>query len=192
MADRHFIISRIYVWLTRWNRCRGFGIQSPNDYAFVRDVVNEHRGYYGYEDLKRKYPGLDAISRKKGKLLLRLANFLQPKVMVDAVGDDGGVDDYIHAGCARCKIRKNATDGEWLEADLLRFRLDDGQWMAHVERLRQGAAVIVEPASGYSIKLGEWKCLVDRLPFGICYDLYYCGIIIFDKNRYKQNYIINF
>ena len=27
---------------------------------------------------------------------------------------------------------------------------------------------------------------------GVTFDLYYCGIIFFDKQRYKENYIVNF
>ena len=41
------------VWLSRINHCRGFGVQSPSAYAFIRYVVNEHYPYYAYEDLRK-------------------------------------------------------------------------------------------------------------------------------------------
>jgi len=27
---------------------------------------------------------------------------------------------------------------------------------------------------------------------GVTFDLYYCGIVFFNKKRFKQNYIVNF
>ena len=37
-----------------------------------------------------------------------------------------------------------------------------------------------------------WRSLVADERTGITFDLYYCGIVLFDKKRHKQNYIINF
>ena len=36
-----------------------------------------------------------------------------------------------------------------------------------------------------------WQKLLNDNRTGITFDLYYCGIVFFDK-RYKQNYIVNF
>ena len=37
-----------------------------------------------------------------------------------------------------------------------------------------------------------WKSVVNDERTGVTFDLYYCGIIFFDKKRYKENYIVNF
>ena len=37
-----------------------------------------------------------------------------------------------------------------------------------------------------------WRQIVDDERTGITFDLYYCGIVMFDKKRNKKNYIINF
>ena len=37
-----------------------------------------------------------------------------------------------------------------------------------------------------------WADIVNNMPNVVTFDLYYCGLIFFDKKRYKQNYIINF
>jgi hypothetical protein len=37
-----------------------------------------------------------------------------------------------------------------------------------------------------------WRELVDDSRTGVTFDLYYCGIIFFDKKRYKEKYVINF
>ena len=81
---------RWLVWLSRIHCCRGFGIQSPTDYAFVRYVVNEHWPYYAYDVLRED----DWLREKLGRLYMRLANWRQPTVILS--------DDYLqwfHAGC---------------------------------------------------------------------------------------------
>jgi hypothetical protein len=37
-----------------------------------------------------------------------------------------------------------------------------------------------------------WRELISDHRTGITFDLYYCGIVLFDKKRQKKNYIINF
>lgn len=211
MADGSFIISRMHVWLTRWKRCRGFGLQSPNDYSFVRDVINEHRPYYAYLRMRNKYPSLDACRRKKYELYLRIANYRQPQKMIDMLADAGDTHDvttaacdkhddttaafhdYILAGCAQCKVVSRNDNRQWdTSADMIRCDIDGVYTLVANDQLSQGTILLVEPSHRYSLKSSAWKRLVNAIPHGVCFDLYYCGIIIFDKKRYKQNYIINF
>ncbi|MBR4387761.1 MAG: hypothetical protein IKT00_01080 [Prevotella sp.] len=193
MADGHFIISRIHVWLTRWKRCRGFGIQSPNDYAFVRDVVNERRPYYSYNRLKKRYPALDAIKRKKYEFYLRVANYRRTRCMVDQMEEDTACYDYIRAGSTRCMIiSRNEVLPQDASIDIVRCKIDNVCGWSSSDKLSQGAIFLVEPSRGRSINSREWKKVVDNFPGGVSFNLYYCGVIILDKKRYKQNYIINF
>jgi hypothetical protein len=37
-----------------------------------------------------------------------------------------------------------------------------------------------------------WQEIISDEHTGVTFDLYYCGIVMFDKKRHKQNYIINF
>jgi hypothetical protein len=37
-----------------------------------------------------------------------------------------------------------------------------------------------------------WRELTEDKRVRVTFDLYYCGIVLFDKKRHKQNYIINF
>jgi hypothetical protein len=37
-----------------------------------------------------------------------------------------------------------------------------------------------------------WKSLQDDERVSTSFDLYYCGILLFQKKRYKSHYIINF
>ena len=77
------LIRHIAVWLSRIAYCRGFGIQSPSAYAFVRYVINEHYPYYAYRQLDSAAPSLSRADRKRMRLCLRVANQLQPQYIVD-------------------------------------------------------------------------------------------------------------
>ena len=166
----------IIVWLSRIGHCRGFGIQSPADYWLVRYVINEHWPYYQYDQVGR---GDDWLTRKLGCLYFRLANWRQPKViMADSYRT------YFKAGCRR------AVFGE--SSELVLITLEDG-WRERLEQLLQRtderSVLVVE---GISKDKEAWNTIVDNERTGVTFDLYYCGIALFDKKRKKQHYIINF
>ena len=37
-----------------------------------------------------------------------------------------------------------------------------------------------------------WREIVNSEQARITFDLYYCGIVLFDRKRHKENYIVNF
>lgn len=166
----------LFVWLSRFNHSRGFGIQSPSDYWLVRYVINEHWPYYQYEELGRND---DWLTRKLGRLYFRLTNWRQPTVI-----ESDGYRDYLQAGC------KRAVFGE--SSEMIRMTLD-GDYRHHLSsiynKVMDDSILIVE---GISRDADFWQELRDDERARVTFDLYYCGIVLFDKKRHKQNYIINF
>ena len=165
-----------FVWLSRITHCRGFGIQSPADYWLVRYVINEHWPYYQYDTL-----GLedDWLTRKLGRLYFRLANWCQP-MMIES--DD--YQEYLQAGC------RKAIFGE--STELIRVslgKMSQNQIVHIYNKVREDSVLIVEKISEYP---ELWRQMVADKQSVITFDLYYCGIILFNKKRHKQNYIVNF
>ena len=94
---------------------------------------------------------------------------------------------------------------EWLtrKLGLLYFRL--ANWL-QPRRLtldgdyRTRLATIYNKVESHSVLIVEairknrafWREIVADERTGVTFDLYYCGIVMFDKKRHKQNYIINF
>ena len=164
------------VWLSRIGHCRGFGIQSPTDYWMVRYVINERWPYYQYENLGR---GDDWLTRKLGRLCFRLANWLQPKVV-----ESSDYRDYLQAGC------RNMVFGESSELVVMPLNNDSKDRLASIYNKLSPRSVLVVTGISKARKL--WRQVVDDERTGITFDLYYCGIVMFDKKRNKKNYVINF
>lgn len=169
-------IMQALVWLRRMGYSRGFGIQSPTDYHFVRYVINEHWPYYAYSTL---HPDDDWLQRKLGLLYFRLVNWRQPATVIDVVG----CADYLRAGCQRARVVDDAAVVELavmpISADyeLLFQRCDD-------------ASIVVFQDLWQRPHL--WHQIKNHPRVRITFDLYYCGIVMFDSKRHTQHYIVNF
>ena len=173
-------LKRIYVWLSRLPYCRGFGIQSPTDYAFVRYVVNEHWQYYAYKQLDR-LDG-DWLEHKLGRLYFRLANWRQPsKIMEDEY------TPYWQAGCNHVCLTK-----EMESMELVRVRMSDVNLsLLHniYNKVDNQSVLIVE---GIRQDRKQWHQILEDQHVRVSFDLYYCGIVFFDSKREKQHYKVNF
>lgn len=164
------------VWLRRIGHCRGFGIQSPSDYWLVRYVINEHWPYYQYETLGQND---DWLTRKLGRLFFRIANWRQPSVIESSI-----YRDYLQAGC------RKALWGE--SSELIVLSLDD-EWhsrLSHIYNKVSADSVLI--VTGLNMARDVWREIVADKRAVLTFDLYYCGIVLFDKKRGKKNYIINF
>ena len=170
------ILRRMLVWLSRITHCRGFGIQSPTDYAMVRYVINEHWPYYQYDVIGE---GDDWLTRKTGRLLMRLANWRQPGVI-----ESDNYHDYLSAGC------RKAAFGESVEMIVLPIeKADEVAVNAIYNKVDDNSLLIVD---GLWRDKERWQRIAAGSRAVTVFDLYYCGILLFDSKRNKQYYIINF
>lgn len=142
----------------------------------VRYVINEHWPYYQYETLGRND---DWLTRKMGRLCFRLANWLQPSVV-----ESNDYRDYLQAGCQK------TTFGDSSELVVMPLENDSQDRLSYIYNKVSPQSVLVVTGISKAKKL--WRQIVDDERTGITFDLYYCGIVMFDKKRSKKNYIINF
>lgn len=176
------------VWLSRIGHCRGFGIQSPGDYWFVRYVINEHWPYYQYDTLGK---GDDWLTQKVGRLLFRIANWRQPSVI-----DSSAYQEYLQAGCRNALLVGGENEGrkeEEMESDDMVVMSLEGDYyrrLTHIYNKVNSDTVLIVADIRRAKDL--WREIVADERSIITFDLYYCGIVMFDKKRHKQNYIINF
>lgn len=173
-------ISRWWVWLRRIGHCRGFGIQSPNDYWFVRYVVNEHWPYYQYATVGTDD---DWLTRKMGHLCLRVANWRQPATTCCPAD----MAPYVKAGCRKTVIDQN---GGTADLTILTTTTHSSEQILRTLSTMKADGVLMVRGIWRNQQL--WQQITSAPSARICFDLYYCGIVLFDPKREKQNYIINF
>ena len=200
-----YFIKRIVVWLRRARYSRGFGVQSPWAYKFIRYVVNEHYPYYKYKQLDRQVYGLDKRTRKLCKFYFRLANFQQPHTFIDCYPASQCYKIYVNAGCRKTQYYKVTED--ILQEEYIRlFSEAGGHSMVRIP-IAQNCRALVDKALDFlpsssvlvieNIKRDKeaeeyWSALISDSRTGVSFDLYYCGVVFLNRDMVKQDYIVNF
>lgn len=170
-------LQRWLVWLSRIHLSQGFGIQSPKDFDFVRTVVNEHSPYYAYDEIE----AADWTERQLGQLYLRLANWRQPATIVT-----DSFQPWFQAGCQSAHIVTEATK----PIQLARVEIERHEDLYRLyDYCQQQSVIIIE---GIWRDWQAWHNIEHDSRTGTTFDLYYCGIVWFDTQRFKHNYRINF
>ena len=192
------VLAKWRAFFRRWKHSRGFGVQSPTDYRFLRSVVNEHAPYYAYSTLDAKYRNDGKLVRKMGRLYLRLCNDRQPSVVVSLSPPSPAFEEYMHAGCRKAKVVTISPQSQSLilpEHDIFRASaqlLLDVNVDAALDAVDTDTVWVIENIHKNANCRSFWHMLTDDSRTVLCYDLYYCGIIFFDTKRYKQKYKVNF
>ena len=74
--------------LLRLPRSRGFGVQSPTDYHFLRHVIRQKMAYYAYTDLEKNTLLLSKREKEILRYYFRLANYIQDGKPLFIVGKE--------------------------------------------------------------------------------------------------------
>jgi len=198
-------VRRILVWLSRINRCKGFGIQSPWAYAFVCKVINNHRPYAGYAEVESHKRDQSHMEKKLGRLCLRLADSLGAKTMVNSGGNDDTSSLYLRAGSGDAELI-NLPDGCTVDTfrsltghvrsiDLMRFTPENCNQELFEETARKahdGSVFIIEGIKRGARMKRFWREVALPADGAVTFDLHYCGLVCFKPKLYKQDYVVNF
>lgn len=194
----NYKVQRYLHWLRRIKYCRGFGVQSPSAYRFIRYVINEHYPYYAYDELRKELPRLDSLTRKRMELYFRVANFRQASLWLDFCDRNDVIATYVGRGCHATQVRR-ITDLPQITADdrieVLRICPSAGceaLLEAALQKTDDHTLFIIENIGYNDTAKRMWQKLLESDLTSVSYDLYYLGIAFFDRKRYKANYVVNF
>ena len=182
-------------WIHRMGYSRGFGVQSPSAYSFIRYVLTEHYPYYAYDELKMRFKSFDHATKKKGRLYFRLANYAQASHWFDYHSAEQPYAAYVHEGCRKTVFQ--AIDGKTIPNAFRIARLSMTEdYQAVYEALCKVATddsiLILEGINDNKDTKAFWKRVQESQKATRTYDLFLCGIIVFDKSKHKHHYIVNF
>lgn len=194
----NYKVQRYLHWLRRIKYCRGFGVQSPSAYRFIRYVINEHYPYYAYDELRKELTRLDSLTRKRMELYFRVANFRQASLWLDFCERNDVIATYVGRGCHATQVRR-ITDLRQITADdrieVLRICPTAGSEAvleAALQKADDRTLFIIEDIGYNDTAKRMWQKLLESDLTSVSYDLYYLGIAFFDRKRYKANYVVNF
>lgn len=194
----NYKVQRYLHWLRRIKYCRGFGVQSPSAYRFIRYVINEHYPYYAYDELRKELPRLDSLTRKRMELYFRVANFRQASLWLDFCECNDVIATYVGRGCHATQVRR-ITDLRQITADdrieVLRICPSAGceaLLEAALQKADDRTLFVIEDIGYNDTAKRMWQKLLESDITSVSYDLYYLGIAFFDRKRYKANYVVNF
>lgn len=186
-------VGRVWTWIRRCRHCRGFGVQSPSAYHFIRYVVNEHYPYYAYTPLRRQFAAVRGSDLRLMKLYLRLANHLQAPVAIDLSPlHPAAFRAYVQAGCRRTQVVNSPDSAAPIRLLRLGQPVDEARLQSLLAQTDSHSVVVVEHIGRHPAMRQLWQRLVGDPRVSVSYDLHYCGIAFFDSQRYKQNYIVSF
>jgi hypothetical protein len=192
------IFKRFVIRISRWRHSKGFGVQSPWAYRFIRYVVRERYPYYSYDDFSDYLNGMSCEKRSRFKLYFRIANYLQPSTIVDLNPQSDLYFKFFHAGCSTSNyvvLRDAKQCNELQNIDLLRISLS-GDYRSFLNsvlgNINENSVIILEDIYRDKETKIFWKELINDKKVGNVFDLYYLGIIFFDLKRYKNIYYVNF
>ena len=182
-------------WIHRMGYSRGFGVQSPSAYSFIRYVLTEHYPYYAYDELKMRFKSFDHATKKKGRLYFRLANYAQASHWFDYHSVGQPYAAYVHEGCRKTVFQ--AIDGKTIPNAFRIARLSMTEdYQAVYEALCKVATddsiLILEGINDNKDTKAFWKRVQESQKATRTYDLFLCGIIVFDTSKHKHHYIVNF
>ena len=182
------------VWLRRIGKCRGFGVHSPSAYRFIRQVISCHTPYPAYSVLEKNQKP-NPVERKLGRLLYRLSREVG-QASWHVLLRSSCVPYYIRCiehGCATSDVTAMISD----KSEGHRILLIDGGWTRRatidtfMAGAREGDLLVMRGIHANRSNRDEWLRWAADRRCSVGFDLYYCGILFFDK-RFKQTYIVNF
>ena len=182
-------------WIHRMGYSRGFGVQSPSAYSFIRYVLTEHYPYYAYDELNMRFKSFAHATKKKGRLYFRLANYAQASHWFDYHSAKQPYAAYVHEGCRKTVFQ--AIDGKTIPNAFRIARLSMTEdYQAVYEALCKVATddsiLILEGINDNKDTKAFWKRVQESQKATRTYDLFLCGIIVFDTSKHKHHYIVNF
>ena len=194
------LVEGLLIFLKRIRHCAGFGVQSPTDYAFVREVIYERWPYAQYAELEAKFYGTSRFLLKLSQLLLRVANYAQAS-RIGIIGPLPPVmEAHLKAGCRKSEIWPLPPPSPVGREPISPSKHPSNESSKILDIEHSGSLPTGEGGGRGRSSLplliatelnDDWKAYICQEHI-ISFDLYYLGIAFYDEKRYREEHVINF
>ena len=177
-------------YISRIGKARGFGIQSPWAYSFVRDVVMEQTPYYIYKEIDSR---VKARCRKWTKLYFRLANYVQPQCCA-MMGDSHYADERCYRqGCLTMEQHSGMPrEGRRSLCVMDMAGYSNSEVLKALEAMDEGSVLVLEGINDDCHQQVRWQEIQNWEQVGCTFDLYRIAICFKPGKRPAQHYKLNF
>lgn len=202
------IYLRPWIWLNRFRHRRGYGVHSPFAFNFITSVCYERLPYYKYAELIQTEKALrdshgkewsKSESLKVKRLLFRLVNRTQPHTLVET-GQETSATLYMQAAKSSMQVFRLCSIQELQSSlpsqiDFLYLRHATPTFMEAtftrcLTRCTPNSVFVVRGIHRDKATKQLWKRMKQQAV--VTFDLYELGILFFNENYFKQDYIVNF
>lgn len=190
-----YYLKRVILWTFRMGYSRGFGVQSPSSYSFLRYVVNEHYPYYAYQNLKNESGNVGPLILKLSRFYFRMANYCQSDFWYDYEAGNDSYKRYVVAGCKSTSFIPftEVDDIDTFQIARISLSRDYEKVYNHLaEHSNNESILIIENIKRDKQTREFWKQVIEDRRTFVTFDLYYCGVVFFDSTKCKCNYKVNF
>ena len=174
----------------RFRYRKGYGVHSPFAFNFITQVIYENGAYYNYNKLQN-LPQLRYETIKICKFLFRLINYVQPKNVYYKTNKEE-ITPIFHWVNSAIELD---VEGD---LDLIYLALGDSVELIESElnniesRINEDSVLVLYGVAHNREMRRLWGRLINSTKAGVSFDLYDLGVLFFNKNKNKQDYIINF
>lgn len=158
-------IKEFVIRLSRWSRTRGFGVQSPTDYRFVREVI---RGCGSSKE--RCLLSCRGYEERKEALMRRLQEYVATHSVSPTESPVNGHSELVTISLSDCSKEK------------VEMSLAD---------IRENTIFVVENINHDNQTRILWQSIVADQRARTTYDLYHLGLALFEPKLTKMHYCVN-
>lgn len=185
--------TNFWVWLKRFRKRRGYGVHSPFAFNFITTVIYQKGVYYNYSKIK-SLPKDKIESDRLCRLLFRLVNYQQPKNILYSSPKESLKELFAWAKSDvkvfNVHLAKAQYDFVYLVPTEKQLKEKDIETI--FEQITSKSILVIYGVGYSSASKGFWKTIISHPNSGISFDLYDFGILFFDKEKNKQDYVVNF
>lgn len=191
-------MNRFILKMQRLRYSKGFGVQSPFAFALINDVINQKYRYDAYSKIEYMTKDMDGDTERLSKLYFRLARYSHPDVISD-YSIHSLIDKSVFLlACPHAKVfslNEFPIYDSSLNVGLFRMKIVADYrkiYQICLDSVSEDSLLIIEGINDSNESKMFWNEVVHDENTVLTFDLYYVGLVFFNKKYYKRNYIVNF